>query len=138
MNLKDCFDQGLLKRIRPQPEAAKKEIKKAKEYLEKARMNYEMDIHDITVVAAYTAMFHAARSLLFINGIKERSHVCIVSYLKSKYPKLEHHIRVLDSYRRFRHTALYALDVRISGNEAEVALKLADEFITEIEKNIRS
>ena len=58
---------------------------KAKEYLEKARKNYEIDIHDITVVAAYTAMFHAARSLLFINGIKERSHVCIVLYLKSKY-----------------------------------------------------
>lgn len=80
MNLKDCFDQGLLKRMRSQPEAAKKEIEKAKEYLEKAGKNYEMEIHDITVVAAYTAMFHAARSLLFIDGIKERSHVCIALY----------------------------------------------------------
>ncbi len=136
MNLKDCFDQGLLKRMRVQPIAARKEIEKAKEYLEKARKNYEIEIHDITVVAAYTAMFHAARSLLLKDGIKERSHVCIVLYLKSKHSHLEHHIRVLDSYRRFRHTALYALDVRIDENEAEVALKLADEFITEMEKNI--
>lgn len=136
MNLKDCFDQGLLKRIRVQPKAAKKEIEKAREYLVKARKNYEIKIHDITVVAAYTAMFHAARSLLLKDGIKERSHVCIVLYLKSKYPRLEHHIRVLDSYRRFKHTALYALDVKIGENEAEVALKLADEFIFEIEKNI--
>ena len=136
MNLKDCYDQGLLKRMRTQPEAAKKEIAKAKDYLGKASKNYDMKIYDITIVAAYTAMFHAARSLLFMDGIKERSHVCIVLYLNSKYPKLDHHIRVLDSYRRFRHTALYALDVRIGANEAEVALKLADEFIKTTEKNI--
>jgi uncharacterized protein (UPF0332 family) len=133
MNLQSCFDDGLLKRVKRQPEVALKEIEKAKEYLGKAKKNHSMKIYDLSVVAAYTAMFHAARSLLFKDGIKERSHVCIILYLRSKYHKLAHHIRVLDSYRRFRHTALYALDVSIDENEAREALKSAKEFIDEIE-----
>ena len=68
------------------------------------------------------------------DGIKERSHVCLISYLRSKYPDLAHHIRVLDSYRRFRHTALYALDVEIDENESKESIRLAVEFVKEIEK----
>ena len=56
MNIEDCFEQGLLKRIRPQLEAAKKEIEKAKEYLEKARKNENMGIHDIAMIGVLIAM----------------------------------------------------------------------------------
>lgn len=46
---------------KPGKEAAEKEIENAKEYLEKAKRNNEMEMHDIAVIAAYTSMFHAAR-----------------------------------------------------------------------------
>ena len=42
MNIDDCFKDGLLKRIRPDKEAAKREIEKAKEYLVKAKKNEEI------------------------------------------------------------------------------------------------
>lgn len=136
MNLEDCFEQGLLKRVRKDQEAAKMELEKAKDYLKKAKMNFDMKIHDLTVVAAYTSMFHAARSLLFKDGIKERSHVCVVIYLQSKYPELGGQAKILDSYRRFRHIALYAVNVAIDDKDAQESLRLAELFRREIAKII--
>jgi uncharacterized protein (UPF0332 family) len=136
LNTDDCFGDGLLKRIRPDKEAAKREVEKAKEYLIKAQKNEEIHIHDIAVVAAYTSMFHAARAILLRDGIKERSHICIVIYLREKYPELKHQTRILDTYRRFRHTALYALDVTIDDKEAKKSIELAREFIEVMRKSL--
>jgi uncharacterized protein (UPF0332 family) len=97
-------------------------------------MNFDMEINDLTVVAAYTSMFHAARSLLFKDGIKERSHVCVAIYLQSKYPELGEQTKILDSYRRFRHIALYAVNVAIDEKDAKESLRLAELFRREIEK----
>ena len=133
MNIDECYREGLLKKTRPQEDAARKEISNARDYLMKAEKNREMNIHDIAIIASYTSMFHAARSLLFRDGVKERSHVCLVIYLREKYPELGHYINVLDSYRRFRHTALYGLDIRIDERESAEAIKLAGEFISRIE-----
>ena len=38
-------------------------------------------------LALYNAVFHAARSLLFKDGIKERSHFCLQKYLEEEYAK---------------------------------------------------
>lgn len=136
MNINDCFREGLLKRIRPDTEAAEREVEKAKEYLVKAKKNEEINIHDFAVVAAYTSMFHGARAILLRDGVKERSHICIVIYLREKYPELKHQARILDTYRRFRHTALYALDVTVDKEEAEKSIELAREFIDVMEKSL--
>jgi len=80
-------------------------------------------------------MFHAARALLFKDGVKERSHICVVVYLKEKYPKLRKLANQLDTYRRNRHNTLYALDILISDDEAKQAIKDAELFYEQI-KNI--
>ena len=90
----------------------------------------------MAVVAAYTSMFHAARAILLRDGIKERSHICIVIYLREKYPELKHQTRILDTYRRFRHTALYALDVTVDEKEARKSIELAHELIEAMEKKL--
>jgi len=56
-------------------------------------------------------MFHAARAILFRDGVKERSHECIPIYLNERYPELERIANTLDSHRRFRHNAIYGLDL---------------------------
>ncbi|MBS7643817.1 hypothetical protein KEJ26_04520 [Candidatus Bathyarchaeota archaeon] len=38
---------------------------------------------------AYSAMFHAARSLLIRDGVGEKSQVCVVRYLEDEYAKKE-------------------------------------------------
>ena len=77
-------------------------------------------------------MFHAARAILFRDGIKERSHECIPVYLKETYPQLETLANILDSYRRFRHDAIYGLDFAIDDKEAKAALDSAKEILEKI------
>ncbi len=133
MNLKECFEQGLLKRTRKDMAVANKELEVANGYLKKSKKTLEQGILEFSVIGAYTAMFHAARSILFRDGVKERSHVCIGLYIKSKYPTLAQHVIVLNSYRRLRHSALYALEVSIDKDEAEEAIRKAEDFISAIE-----
>lgn len=79
----------MLRKINPDTENARRSIKISNEYLEKAMKNREIECYDVTVILCYTSMFHAARSMLFRDGIKERSHICIPLYIKERYPELE-------------------------------------------------
>jgi uncharacterized protein (UPF0332 family) len=81
-------------------------------------------------------MFHSARALLYKDGVKERSHICIVSYLREKYPELRRLSNQLDAYRRNRHNTLYSLDFLISDNEAKQAIMDAEQFYKHIKKII--
>ncbi|MBU4491476.1 MAG: HEPN domain-containing protein [Euryarchaeota archaeon] len=75
--------------------------------MKKATSNLPLHRYRVVAISSYSAMFHAARAILFKDGIKERSHECIPVYLKEKYPELETLANILDSYRRFRHDAIY-------------------------------
>jgi uncharacterized protein (UPF0332 family) len=77
-------------------------------------------------------MFHAARAILFRDGVKERSHVCIVIYLKSIYPEIKEIADTLDAYRTSRHATLYGLDDAMTKDDAEEAIDSAKEFIKRI------
>jgi uncharacterized protein (UPF0332 family) len=79
-------------------------------------------------------MFHAARAILFRDGVKERSHEYIPIYLNERYPELERIANTLDSHRRFRHNAIYGLDLTLDEAEARAALDSAREILQEIKK----
>lgn len=81
-------------------------------------------------------MFHAARSILFRDGIKERSHLCVISYLQETYPQLKRLANQLDTYRRNRHNTLYALDFLVSDDEAQQAIEDAEQFYRKIKEII--
>lgn len=132
MNIDDCFFQGLLKRIRPSLGKSERSLELASQALLKAKDNLQMGHHDVSVVLCYTAMFHAARAILFRDGIKERSHVCVCLYLQHEYPDLRTYANTLDSYRRLRHTTLYGLDVVIKETDARTALGAANDFISKM------
>ncbi|MFA4934389.1 MAG: HEPN domain-containing protein [Candidatus Methanoperedens sp.] len=135
MNIDDCFGKGLLKRISPDMENARRSIVLSTSNIEDAVANLSIHRYRIVAVSSYTAMFHAARAILFRDGIKERSHECIPIYLKEKYPTLESFANMLDSYRRFRHNAIYGLDFAVDEPEAKAALVSAKEFLEKI-KNV--
>ncbi len=134
MNLRDCFEQRHLVRGQPRPDIAKKEIENAKRHLENARKTSDAGITDLSIVATYTAMFHTARALLFRDGIKERSHVCVISYLKANYPELSQYVRILDYYRRQRHTRLYGIEEVSTQDVFLEGMQDAELFIREVEK----
>ena len=132
MRVKDCFKEGLLKKTKPSKQYAKKSLDVSLVYIEDAKDNLQMNNNNLVIFCSYTAMFHAARALLFRDGIKERSHLCTVSYLRETYPRLKRLANQLDSYRRNRHITLYGLDFLISDDEARQAVKDAELFYKQI------
>ena len=135
MKLQECFKEGLLRKTKPSKHYAIKSLETSESYIQKAKDNLEMKNFDFVVFCSYTSMFHAARAILFRDGIKERSHLCTISYLRETYPRLKRLSNQLDAYRRNRHNTIYALDFLISKDEAYQAVEDAEIFYNQI-KNI--
>ena len=136
MKLNDCYKEGLLRKTKPSKQYAIKSLDTSLIYIQNAKDNFEMKNNNLVIFCSYTAMFHSARALLFKDGIKERSHLCIVSYIRETYPKLRGLSNQLDAYRRNRHNTLYALDFLISDYEAKQAIEDAEQFNKQIKKMI--
>ncbi len=132
MRVKDCFKDGLLRKTKPSKQYAVKSLDTSLSYIQNAKDNIKMNNNNLVIFCSYTAMFHAARGLLYRDGVKERSHICVVSYLRETYPNLKRLSNQLDAYRRNRHNTLYALDVLISDDEAHQAIKDAELFYEQI------
>ena len=78
-------------------------------------------------------MFHAARTILFLDGFREKSHACVARYLEEKYVKTgkldKKWMELLDHSREIRHNDQYDLSFFSTKEEAENALKSANDFL---------
>jgi len=82
-------------------------------------------------IAAYNAIFHAARALLFSKGYVERSHVCLIIALRHLYRDELEFIDYLDTFdkiRLSRHNIQYG-GVTTDKKETEYVLNFAREFL---------
>ena len=105
---------GLLKKIGPNLNYAEQSVKQAEHFLNEAETLIQSEIRDMAFIALYNASFHAARALLFRDGVKERSHYCVCKYIEEKY-QLEELVTmrqsvVLDSLRTKRNDIQYSLE----------------------------
>lgn len=55
-------------------EKSKRSLEVAASKLEEAEKAFKHELFDATIVLSYTAIFHAARAILFRDGIIEKSH----------------------------------------------------------------
>lgn len=136
MKMEDCIRKGLLKPHRFPDATIEKEMENAKRHLENSERNNEFDMMDVSIVSSYTSMFHAARALLFMEGYKERSHVCLASFLRERYPELKEYADVFDIYRKNRHESLYGIDYEPLENDAKAGIDFAKGFIEAVRKMI--
>ena len=134
MNLDECFAKGLLREYGFPSEVVDKELENAERHLTNAITCLADGMYDLAIVSAYTSMFHATRSLLFRDGVKERSHVCVILYVRERYPEMHEYSRIMDMYRRERHTMLYGIDVGLMEEDAREGIELAKEFIEAVKK----
>lgn len=137
MNVADCLRDGLLKKERPDPEKARRSLERAKDKLELAKRESGAGIFESAVITAYTSMFHSARSLLFRDGMVEKSHYAVFVYVKEKYgDRLEmRFINELNSLRLERHSLLYGLDEAVvTKDEAEGIICVAADFLGAVAK----
>lgn len=133
-----CIREKLLRKIPPSKEKAEGSIKTAYKWAEEAEKNLKSEAFNSSVISSYLAMFHSARSILFFDGFREKSHYCIARYLEEKYVKkglLEKKwIELLDHYREIRHDDQYSISFFTTKEEAEGMLKTAKEFVERINK----
>lgn len=138
--LDDCFNKGLIRRIAPSKDKAFRSLSKANRWLEEARKSLDFNLFNSCLVSSYSAMFHAARALLFKDGFREKSHYCLARYLEEKYVntgKLDRAIvDLLDRFRTLRHEDLYELDFLATKDDAEEAVRNAEIIVNEIRRLI--
>ncbi|KUG20053.1 MAG: HEPN domain-containing protein [Methanomicrobiaceae archaeon] len=70
----------MLRRVRPSAEKANESLSLASSYLAEARQVAGVGANRMSLTGAYMAWFHAARAVLFRDGIREKSHYCIELY----------------------------------------------------------
>ena len=135
-NTEDCFKLRLLRKIKPDNEKSKKSIEIAESRLGRAKEALKLNIFDFVILESYMSMFHAARSILYKDGVQEKSHYAISIYLKEKYLKRIPIpvINLLDIHRTERHEALYGLEYKPGKKDAELALQDAEIFLREVKK----
>ena len=132
MRVSDCFKKRLLRRTKPDKLKMKKALEMAEVKRERAKELFKNEFYEESIVSAYTSMFQAARAILFNDGIIEKSHACVVAYLKENYVPTIGHDRInwLDTYRLERHESFYGLDKSIvDKQEAEDALDKSEKFL---------
>lgn len=139
ISYKECMNQGLLRKIAPSITQAKEQLEKAKILLEEANESFEIENYNSAIIAGYAAMFDAARSILFKDGYREKSHACVARYLEEKYKNKIgiDIINLLDQYRDQRHKVMYAIDFYPTKEEAESLLNFADKFLKEVKEILK-
>ena len=141
MKTSDCFKKRLLRNIAPDKHKMKKALEMAEVKKERAEDLFSNEFYEESIVSSYTSMFQAARALLFRDGIIEKSHACVVAYIKEHYAQTlgQDRINWLDTYRLERHESMYGLEKStIEKNEAEDALEKSEKFLWSINKIINS
>jgi len=112
----------------------------AGEWLDEAKKNAAAEAYRSALASAYLAFFHAARTVLFRDGVREKSHYCVGVYLE-KYVEQnvleEKWVMLFDRMRSARHTDQYSFHPRPSSEEVESAMKAAESFIERIARLMR-
>ncbi len=86
-------------------------------------------------------MFQSSRALLFHDGVIEKSHACVVAYLREHYSSSlgQDKINWLDTYRLERHESFYGLEKsNVDEQEAEDALEKSEKFLETVQQILSS
>jgi len=131
IDLEECIERGLLRKITASREKALQCLSKSTELMEEAKACLASGQLNSTVLTGYTALLNAERAILFRDGWRERSHECTIKYLEAKYRKeiSADTVALLGRYKTSRHDTQY--DVTYTPDKAEAAslLEFTGRFI---------
>lgn len=130
--------KGLLRKTVPSKAKADKSLEASLKWLEEAEKNFKSDALKSCLLSAYLAVFHAARSILFRDGYREKSHACIARYLDKQYVRTDllepEWVEMLDHFRELRHTDQYSFNFFASTDESEDTITKSRDFVSRMEK----
>ena len=141
MKASDCFQKRLLRKTKPDPLKVTKALEMAEVKRQRAQDLFENDFFEESIVSSYTSMFQASRALLFHDGVIEKSHACVVAYLREHYSSTlgQDKINWLDTYRLECHESFYGLEKsNIDEDEAKDALEKSEKFLEKVQQILTS
>ena len=136
MNIEECYKKRMLTKIPNDVNKAKRSIEIAEKKLDIAKTSFEKELYGPTIIYGYTSMFHSSRALLYRDGIQEKSHICLVLYIKEHYSNKipPYLINSLDTFRKERHETLYGLDFQETKKDAELIISDAKQLLITVKK----
>lgn len=138
----DCLDKRLLRKDKPDKKKACVAVEISEERLLDAEISMEAEIYSATILLSYASMFHASRALLFKDGYMEKSHYCLIEFVKEKYIKnglIDSKFSfLLNNAKEERHEVLYGLERTETKKDAEDVLETARDYLQEVKKIIGS
>lgn len=126
-----------MRRVEPSRTKSEQSLLSAREWLSEAEKNLEAGAFRSAVSSAYLAVFHSARSVLFRDGVREKSHYCIGLYLQNYVEEgsLEEEWPMLfDRIRGVRHADQYSFMAKPTEDETQAGIELAERFIERMER----
>ncbi len=130
--LEDCFTKELLRTVPPSRDKAHESLRMAGAYLEETKQVFRAGSCRLSMSGVYMALFHAARAVLYRDGIREKSHYCIGRYLETYVTSGRidgKWVIFFDRIRKKRESNQYSFDVPPSNEEIEGMLVLTEQFI---------
>jgi uncharacterized protein (UPF0332 family) len=141
MNYDQFLRNNLIKKVGPNAEQIRHQLKRSEQDLETAQANLSID-PTWSLTIAYHAMIRSCRALMHTQGYLPtayQTHKTLVEFAKAflgkKYSDL---VAKLNRLRRRRHNFIYDAENHVNPEEAKSALDAAKELITEIKKIVRN
>ncbi|PKL69003.1 MAG: HEPN domain-containing protein [Methanobacteriales archaeon HGW-Methanobacteriales-1] len=135
-NLDNCIKKGLLRKVEPSKAKSQLSIKESYKWLDESLKTIDSGAYSSAQLSIYLIFFHAARAVLFRDGIREKSHYCIGVYLDAYYQKgflEERWVILFDRIKSSRHAGPYSFQTEPTKKEVESELKSAKDFVKRIE-----
>lgn len=134
----DCLKRGKIKPFSRGNALAPGELETAASDLERARKTYSENDYKWATIQVYYSMFHSARALLYAKNLREHSHFCLISAIKTLYVDTKiipsYLLERLQEAKNLREEADYYN--RWSQAGCERLLQAAEEFLSIVDKNI--
>lgn len=139
-NLANCLKRGQLREVEPSLPKSQRSIQEAYKWLDESQKNIDSCAYSSAQLSIYLIFFHAARAVLFRDGIREKSHYCIGIYLNTYCENgllEENWIILLDRIRSSRHAGQYSFQSEPTENEVLSELKSGQNFVKRMEDLLR-
>jgi len=141
MSLEELLRNRTVIRIKPNHNLALNSIKRARRDIDTAQTLITNQKFDWALAVAYNAMLTAGRAIMINKGYRPSStegHVAVTKFLQTtlKTETSQRMTTLMNGMRKKRHRIIYEdMDI-VSKNEAQQAIKWAEEFVNTIEKMI--
>jgi len=143
MSLEELLRSRAVRRIRPNRKLALDSIIRARRDIDTAKTLISSQKFDWSLAVSYNAMLTAGRGLMFDRGYRPSSsegHLAVVKFLSAalETDMSDRMIMVMNGMRKKRHRIVYEEMDIVSKNEAEQAVRWAEEFVNMIADTIQT